>query len=118
MTRASSSPVRRRAAAALLCGSLLALAACSDDTFDTQSQIGPDPKLPEPHQYLFPPMHLASVIGWKEGETPKVPEGLKIEALATGLQHPRSLYVLPNGDVLVVESKSPGPIPSSGRRIS
>jgi glucose/arabinose dehydrogenase len=47
------------------------------------------------------------VVGWKDGETPTVAPGLKIEALATGLQHPRSIYVLPNGDILVVESKSP-----------
>jgi glucose/arabinose dehydrogenase len=87
--------------------SLLGLAACSDDSFDAQSQIGPNPSLPEPQQYLFPPMHLASVVGWKEGEKPTVAKGLKIEALATGLAHPRSLYVLPNGDVLVVESQSP-----------
>ncbi len=71
-------------------------------------QVGPNPPLPEPRQSLFPTMHLADVIGWKEGETPKVPQGLKVAALATGLQHPRSLYVLPNGDVLVVESKAPG----------
>ena len=62
-------------------------------------------------QYLFPPMHLAPVVGWKDGEKPIVAGGLKIEALATGLQHPRSLYVLPNGDVLVVESKQPWPDP-------
>ena len=43
----------------------------------------------------------------EKSETPDVVQGLKIEAYATGLQHPRSLYVLPNGDVLVVESKSP-----------
>src|SRR6201994_1914749 len=52
-------------------------------------------------------MHIAKVVGWKQGETPKVPDGLKIEPLATGLQHPRSLYTLPNGDILVVESKAP-----------
>jgi glucose/arabinose dehydrogenase len=52
-------------------------------------------------------MHLAKVVGWKDGETPTVPAGLKIQALATGLQHPRMVYTLPNGDVLVVESKSP-----------
>jgi glucose/arabinose dehydrogenase len=87
----------------------LMLSACGDDaSFDTQSQIGPNPNLPEPKQYLFPPMHLASVIGWKDGEKPVVPKGLKVEALATGLQHPRALHVLPNGDILVVESKSPG----------
>jgi glucose/arabinose dehydrogenase len=77
------------------------------DAFDISSQIGANPALPAPQQYLFPPMHLAKVVGWKSGETPAVADGLKIEALATGLQHPRSLYVLPNGDVLVVESKSP-----------
>lgn len=87
------------------------LAACSDDALDPQEQIGADPKLPEPQQYLFPPMHLASVVGWKEGETPAVAPGLKIAAFATGLQHPRSIYVLPNGDVLVVESKGPGTEP-------
>jgi glucose/arabinose dehydrogenase len=96
---------------ALASAPLLALAGCSDDTFDPQSQIGPNPNLPAPRQYLFPPMHLASVVGWKEGEKPTVAQGLKIEALATGLEHPRSLYVLPNGDVLVVESKAPGTDP-------
>src|SRR6185503_18445108 len=58
-------------------------------------------------QYLFAPMRVASVVGWKSGEAPSVAQGLKIQALATGLQHPRSLYVLPNGDVLVVETKAP-----------
>jgi glucose/arabinose dehydrogenase len=88
--------------------SLLALAACDDTQGgDPQKQVGPNPQLPEQSQYLFPPMHLAKVVGWKEGEAPTVAAGLKIEALATGLHHPRALYVLPNGDVLVVESKSP-----------
>ncbi|QJP17309.1 sorbosone dehydrogenase family protein [Starkeya sp. ORNL1] len=100
-------PAGRTAALAVLCCSTLAIAAYAADRFDPQTQIGPNPVLPEPHQYLFPPMHLAEVIGWKEGEAPTVPAGFKIEALATGLQHPRSLYVLPNGDVLVVESKAP-----------
>jgi glucose/arabinose dehydrogenase len=98
---------------ALVCSSALALAACSDSdsSFDPQSQVGPNPNLPELKQYLFPPMRLATVVGWKTGEKPTVANGLKIEALATGLEHPRSLYVLPNGDILVVESKSPGTDP-------
>jgi glucose/arabinose dehydrogenase len=90
---------------------MLALAACSDNAIKPEDQIGANPKLPDPQQYLFPPMHLASIVGWSGGEKPKVAEGLKVEALATGLQHPRSLYVLPNGDILVVESKSPGTEP-------
>lgn len=56
-------------------------------------------------------MHLASIVGWKKEETPAVAPGLKIAAFATGLQHPRAVYSLPNGDVLVVESKSPGTEP-------
>jgi glucose/arabinose dehydrogenase len=91
-----------------LCVLASSLAGCDDGGGDPKAQIGPNPKLPEITQYLLPPMHIASVVGWKKGEKPAVPEGLKIQALATGLEHPRSLYVLPNGDVLVVESKSPG----------
>jgi glucose/arabinose dehydrogenase len=56
-------------------------------------------------------MHVASVVGWKNGERPSVPDNLKVDAIATGLQHPRSLYMLPNGDILVVESKAPGTAP-------
>ena len=96
-------------ALALTCASALTLAACNDDSsFNPQDQVGPNPPLPEPQQFLFPPMRLSKIVGWKEGEKPTVAQGLKIEALATDLQHPRSLYVLPNGDVLVVELKSPG----------
>jgi glucose/arabinose dehydrogenase len=77
------------------------------DSFDPMSQVGPNPVLPPQQQYLFPPMRLAPVVGWKQGETPTVAPGLKITPLAQGLEHPRSVYVLPNGDILVVESKSP-----------
>jgi glucose/arabinose dehydrogenase len=97
----------RIAVMALVCASSAALVANAADSFDPMSQVGPNPVLPPLQQYLFPPMHLAPVVGWKEGETPTVSQGLKIEALAQGLEHPRSVYVLPNGDILVVESKSP-----------
>jgi glucose/arabinose dehydrogenase len=56
-------------------------------------------------------MHIAKVVGWNKDETPSVAKGLKIKTMATGLQHPRSLYVLPNGDILVVESKAPPAAP-------
>jgi glucose/arabinose dehydrogenase len=94
------------AVVAVACASAAVPARAADD-FDPMSQVGPNPVLPEPHQYLLPPMHLAKIVGWKDGETPTVAPGLKIKALAKDLQHPRSLYVLPNGDVLVVESKGP-----------
>ncbi|WP_420480708.1 DUF7133 domain-containing protein, partial [Bradyrhizobium japonicum] len=91
----------------LLCSSLLCLAGCDDGSGDPNAQIGANPKLPEIQQYLLPPMHIARIVGWKKDETPTVAQGLQAKAFATGLQHPRSLYVLPNGDVLVVESKAP-----------
>ena len=100
--------------AALLSSALLLPGlAMAEEPFDPATQIGPDPVLPEPQQYLFPPMKVAKVVGWKDGAMPKVADGLKIEALATGLNHPRSVYTLPNGDILVVESKGPGVEPVS-----
>jgi glucose/arabinose dehydrogenase len=99
--------VARLLSATVLCGSALSLVGCNDGSGDPNAEVGPNPPLPALQQYWLPPMHIAKVVGWKKGETPKVPQGLKIEPLATGLQHPRSLYTLPNGDVLVVESKAP-----------
>jgi len=89
--------------------SLLSLAACNEasDPFDTAHQIGTDPVLPEPSSELLPDLKVAKVVGWKEGETPIVPEGLKITAYAKGLANPRTVHTLPNGDVLVVQSKAP-----------
>ncbi|MBW0004754.1 MAG: sorbosone dehydrogenase family protein [Hyphomicrobiales bacterium] len=85
----------------------LALTGCNSEDPDPRSQIGPNPDLPPIEQYLLAPMHIAKVVGWKEGEKPTVPPGLQVQALATGLEHPRSLHVLPNGDVLVIESRAP-----------
>jgi glucose/arabinose dehydrogenase len=81
------------------------------DPFDVRSQIGPNPVLPAIQQYLNPPMHVAKIIGWRPGQTPTVPAGMKVQAFATGLAHPRSVYSLPNGDVLVVESVGPTTAP-------
>ena len=92
--------------AALAGAALLAIAAAPDD-FDVKTQIGANPVLPDPQQYLMPPMHLSKIVGWKPGETPTAPPGLKVTAIATDLQHPRNVYTLPNGDVLVIESRSP-----------
>ena len=91
---------------------LLALSSQSN-AFDINNQIGPNPKLPEITQYLFPPMHLAKIAGWQKDEKPDVAEGLQIRALATGLAHPRSIYELPNGDILVAESQGPGVEPTT-----
>jgi glucose/arabinose dehydrogenase len=52
-------------------------------------------------------MQVPKYVGWKNGESPKVADGLKIEKIASGLEHPRQVYALPNGDILVAESNSP-----------
>ena len=96
-----------RLALSLVAVAGLGLAGCDDHAGDPKMQIGANPVLPALQQYLMPPMHIAKVAGWTGDETPKVAQGLQVHALATGLQHPRSLYVLPNGDVLVVESNGP-----------
>jgi glucose/arabinose dehydrogenase len=94
---------------ALICTTLamLGLAGCDEEAFDDKTQIGSNPVLPAPQQYLLPPMKVAKAVPWANGETPIVPAGLQVQALASGLIHPRSLYVLPNGDVLVVEASGP-----------
>lgn len=97
-------------AAALMGVALLALAGCDDgqdDGFDVSRQIGPDPVLPEPRIPLIANVKVAEVVGWRAGETPDVPEGLAISAYASDLANPRTVHTLPNGDVLVVQSKAP-----------
>jgi len=88
-------------------GAVWALSGSSQTMIDPKTQIGANPVLPAPHQYLLPPMHIAPVAKWTQGERPSVPAGLRVQALATGFAHPRSIYVLPNGDVLVVETSGP-----------
>ncbi len=78
--------------------------------------IGASPTLPEPSKMLLPTVHIAPAKGWQNGGKPNAASGLAVEALATGLQHPRWLYVLPNGDVLVAESDGP-PRPDDGTGI-
>ncbi len=90
-----------------LIGCALTLAACGPKPADPSTQYGANPQLPDPHQYLLPPMKVAKASSWTKGETPTVAPGLKIQALAKGLMHPRTVYVLPNGDVLVVETSGP-----------
>ncbi len=92
---------------ALLCAAAaLSLAACGPDPINPKRQIGAHPYLPDIHQYLLPPMHVVKNVGWGD-KTPKAAAGLAVTALARNLKNPRSVYVLPNGDVLVVESDGP-----------
>ncbi|HLZ74910.1 sorbosone dehydrogenase family protein [Phenylobacterium sp.] len=97
------SPLRKTCAFA----ALLMVTACQPKIADPSTQYGANPQLPAPHQYLIPPMQVPPAAGWRRGETPAVSPGLRISAFATGFEHPRMVYVLPNGDVLVVESNGP-----------
>jgi glucose/arabinose dehydrogenase len=95
----------------LLCAVASAtLMACGPSPINPRRQIGAHPYLPDIHQYLLPPMHVVSNIGWGNA-MPKAAPGLKVTAFAKNLKNPRSLYVLPNGDVLAAESDGPqGPV--------
>jgi hypothetical protein len=105
--RIARSPKLPRLAALFVAIAGLGLAGCDDNGGDPKRQIGANPVLPALQQYLMPPIRIAKAVGWGENETPTVPQGLQVHALASGFVHPRSLYVLPNGDVLVVESNGP-----------
>jgi glucose/arabinose dehydrogenase len=85
----------------------LLVAACDSAELPEEQTQGPNPKIPPPSQALIPTVHLARATGWPEGERPKAAEGLAVAAFAGGLDHPRWLYVLPNGDVLVAETNTP-----------
>ncbi len=113
MTRPFRPLAARRLAAAALAALAMTLTSCSDNGsgFDRESQIGANPVLPKPAAYLVTPINLAKPAPFAKGETPSVAAGLKIEAIASDLAHPRRPYVLPNGDILVVESGSPGTEP-------
>ena len=92
----------------------LALAACGDIAkLPFSAGVGPDPQLPPPVNTLIPTVKVAPARGWPDGVTPQTASGTTVTAFASGLDHPRWVYVLPNGDVLVAESDAP-PKPESG----
>ncbi|QIG54220.1 sorbosone dehydrogenase family protein [Altererythrobacter sp. BO-6] len=69
--------------------------------------VGTDPTLEEPNSELFPTVRIAKPVGWAEGEAPEAAEGLTVARFAEGLEHPRTLQALPNGDVLAALTRSP-----------
>jgi glucose/arabinose dehydrogenase len=85
-------------------------------TMPPLSSTGPDPTLPSPHRTLVPTVEVAETVGWKEDERPTAAAGFAVAEFARDLDHPRWLYVLPNGDVLVAESDAP-PKPDDGKGI-
>jgi len=96
---------------------LLLLAACGDkSTLPQGADIGPQPELKAPNKTLIPTVNIAKATGWPAGVMPTAAAGLDVNAFATALDHPRWVYVLPNGDVLVAESNAPAKPDAGGIR--
>src|SRR5262245_66140403 len=86
----------------------LLVSACGDNAkLAEQATTGPNPVLPAPNKTLIPTVNIATAKGWPDDEKPKAAAGLGVNAFAKKLEHPRRLFVLPNGDVLVAESNAP-----------
>ena len=103
------SPLFKRCASTALCLLLLGgLVACGDTALlSPEAGMGANPTLPRPKSSLIPTVNIAPALGWPAGVMPTPMAGLSVSAPASGLDHPRWVYVLPNGDVLVAESNAP-----------
>lgn len=107
----------RKAQLALIIAVAGGLAACGEtSSLQVSDGTGPSPKLPEPNKTLIPTVNIAPAVGWPEGAKPTAVAGTQVAAFAEGLDHPRWLYVLPNGDVLVAETNAP-PKPDDSKGI-
>ena len=99
------------------CALLLTMTGCAmPSKSPINDSYGSQPHLPKPKSSLLPTVNIAPAKGWPEGKMPTPATGLKVQAFAKGLQHPRWLYVLPNGDVLVAETDAP-PKPDDSKGI-
>lgn len=84
------------------------VAACGEVArLPVEAGMGPRPELPAPNPTLIPTVNTAKAVGWADTGLPTPASGLAVTAYVRGLDHPRWLYVLPNGDVLVAESNAP-----------
>jgi glucose/arabinose dehydrogenase len=103
--------------ALLLTASALMLVACGESaTLQVSQGVGADPALPAPKKTLIPTINIAEATSWPAGTAPTPAAGLQVAAFAEGLDHPRWLYRLPNGDVLVAETNAP-PKPEGNKGI-
>ncbi|HUR57238.1 MAG TPA: sorbosone dehydrogenase family protein [Opitutaceae bacterium] len=104
-----------RARIAVSIAASLALAGCMESArLPFSAVVGADPQLAQPHKSLVPTVHIAPAKGWPDGAAPRAASGLRVTLFAKGLDHPRWVYVLPNGDVLVAETNAP-PRPEEGQ---
>jgi len=82
--------------------------------YSVEDVTGTDPKLAEPNEQTVPTVGIARPVGWKVGEAPVPAAGLAVNRFAEGIEHPRVVYALPNGDVLVALSNAPERIIGGG----
>lgn len=108
--------IARHAVPAVLAATIaLSIAGCGDSArLVAREDTGPTPVLRQPVKRLVPTLDIAPATGWARGDAPTPAAGWRVTRFADGLQHPRWLQVLRNGDVLVAESN--GPAGKSGIR--
>ncbi|MDC7785435.1 sorbosone dehydrogenase family protein [Rhodoplanes sp. TEM] len=113
----SDSPAVRAGLLALLGAAAAGLAACGDSAqVPYEETVGASPTLPPPNPSLIPTIDIAPANRWAADAKPTAAAGLAVTALARDLDHPRSLLMLPNGDVLVAETNAPEKEGSGGIR--
>lgn len=96
----------RRLAVMAMFAALVSVAACTKETPDDTGTFGPNPTIGEPTAGGVPTLNNAKAVGWPAGAAPTPAAGLTVTRYAEGLAHPRWLYLLPNGDVLLAEASS------------
>jgi hypothetical protein len=102
-------------AAIVVIGGVLLVVACGDSAkLPVSAGVGPHPQLPPPNVTWLPTIKIAPAVGWRAGDKPNPAPGLTVTTFATGLDHPRNVYMLPNSDVLVAETNAP-PKPDDNR---
>lgn len=106
---------RYHPAAILTTAALFGVMACSEMShMPASAGTGPQPNLPPPQSSLIPTINVATAKGWPAGALPQSVAGTQVTAFVSGLDHPRWMLVLPNGDVLVAETNAP-PKPEDGK---
>ncbi|MEO7964447.1 MAG: sorbosone dehydrogenase family protein [Gemmatimonadaceae bacterium] len=100
-----ASPLRHALALAIV--ATVATACGANASLPIAAGTGPSPSLPVPHHKLIPTVKVAKAVGWRADASPTAAPSLAVKAFARNLTHPRWLYILPNGDVLVSETNAP-----------
>ena len=107
MAQSRVAMVRVALGSAALLAAITTMACGKSASLPVEAGVGPQPTLPQPQTSLIPVINVVNAIGWPPESAPAAAPGTTVNAFAMDLQHPRWLYVLPNGDVLVAETNAP-----------